>query len=140
MAAGTYHAGNKATVTVGGAEQSTIGWSVNHSVGLQEFRNSKTNSVATNEATWNNFDVNLIFEYDFASNPFSGPKLYAGKSITNVICYMNGSSNATDGFTFPKLTVVSSPVQVNVEGKIGYSVNCRPNGGPITLPGGESVS
>lgn len=135
-----YHSGKLGTSTVGGTELPTINWGVKHDAELQRFRNSKTGSVDANEATFNNFEVTIVYDYDFANPPMGTPKLYAGQTITNTSLYMNGTGDTTNAYGFPKLTVTSSPVTVDINGKIGSQITAVPNGGPVTLPGGATIS
>lgn len=135
----TFHSGKFAVFTINGTSLSTTGWTINNPTEKAVFKNSDTGSVPRQEGTFYGATVTLTYDYNFSSGgtPWGAPISVAPQSvITNVICYLNGTSGPNWNFT--SLFVDGTPQSVQVDGKPAQSIACSLNG-PYTPPGGTLI-
>lgn len=138
MSVGTYHSGFFGTAAVNGVELSVISWSVNPTSDIVVFKNSKTGRYPYREPTYIDVsNISIAVDYDFTQNPYQSPlTIQVGTTLASVNLYMHqtaaGSLNGPFwGFT--SVVVVTTPQDLQVDGKIGTSFTCAING-PFTYP------
>lgn len=133
----TFHSGKESTATVAGTELPTTEWSVDPSIDIQRFLNSKTDDYAVKEGTFKDCPFTISCDYDFDANPFQAPTaITIGTILTNVRLYVNGTSG--DYWHFPSAIVVSTPMTTGTESKPTLTFNCE-NSGQFGYPGSPVV-
>lgn len=129
----TFNSGKESTATIEGTELPTTEWSVDPSVEIVRFLNSKTDDYAIKKPTFKDCTFTITIDWDFDSNPFQTPTtLNIGTELTNVRLYLNGV--ASEYWHFPTAIVVGTPQSTSTEGKIVTTINCE-NSGEFGIPG-----
>lgn len=124
----TFHAGNGGTATVNSVELAVKGWSVDPSVEVARFRNSKTAGYTVKETTWKEATFSIDVDWDFDLNPFAA--LGLGSTVTNVKLFLRAAGQF---WLFPSAIVVSEPQSLEVNGEIVTRINLE-NSGTFTAP------
>lgn len=125
----TFHAGNQGTATINAVELAVVSWSVDPSVEIARFRNSKTAGFTVKEATWKEATFSIEVDWDFDLNPFAAVGL--GTTVTNVKLFLRGTGGQF--WLFPSAIVVGTPQRTEVDGKVTTTINLE-NSGTFTAP------
>ena len=132
MAASVFHSGAFGTAALGTNELSVVGWSVQPTAQLVEFKNSKSGGYVLREATFKDCSVTIDADFDFGNNPFQTPySIQPGTTLTNVkLCLHQSASGQLDGlaWTFSSLVVDSTPQKLQVDGRITTRFTAKGNG------------
>jgi hypothetical protein len=132
MAASVFHSGSFGTAALGTNELSVVGWSVQPTAELVEFKNSKSGGYVLREATFKDCTVTIDVDFDFGNNPFQSPySIQPGTTLSTVkLCLSQTAAGALDGlaWTFSSLVVDSTPQKLLVDGKITTRFSAKGNG------------
>lgn len=129
---GTPIAGYEGRVEINGTVVKLEKWSVTPQA--QDIKTTNFESGGFDEGITGIRSADIEFSgfWDAASNPHSNPPGFqAGDILTNVYLYVRVTGNRR--FTFPKMRVISVPVQNSVEGRVELSVRGKSDG-PFTYP------
>lgn len=132
----TFHSGVGGTATIGGTELPVTDWSVDPTVEIVPFRNSKTGSYSVKEATYKDVNASIGVDYDFDSSPYSvAGGITIGTVLSNVKLHLRGAgSGGTSPFwNLPSAIVVSTPQRLEVNGRIVTTINVT-GSGSFTYP------
>jgi hypothetical protein len=128
----TFHSGTGGTVTIGGVELPVTSWSVDPSVEIVPFRNSKSGGYSIKEPTYKdaNFTVEVDFDYD--ANPFAvAGGLTIGTTVSAVKLFLRGAGTvptAQPYWSFPSAIIVSTPQRNETNGRLTTTFNMTANG------------
>lgn len=129
-----FHSGKGGTVTIGGTELPITEWSVDPSVEIQRFHNSKTGDFAVKEGTFKDCPFTITLDFDLDENPFQTPiTVQAGEEISTVKLILPPDAATGKFWLFPVAVVVGTPQSLAVEGKITTTINCE-NSGTFSYP------
>jgi hypothetical protein len=133
----TFHSGKggTATFTPAGGGTSVVelpitNWSVDPKTEMVNFRNSKTGNYSKKEATFKDCDFTIGLDYDFDGSVFAAPiSLNEGDVLTGVHLYLGPTGTTSTSFwLFPSAIVLGTPQTLEVDGKIGTTINCTADG------------
>lgn len=129
-----FKSGKNAVCTINGTRIPLMEFSVTGQPDSVEFTNSETGNIPRNEATFLRKQVVITYDFDFNGTPWGSPiSVFDGAVLTNVLCYLSGTSGLNWNFT--SLYVENADQTVSVTGKPQQKLTCKLNG-PYTPPGG----
>lgn len=130
----TPRSGKNAVVRIGTTVVTCHDWSVDYSADELPVDNFEDGGFGRTTTGLLRAKITLEMDADSAANPYDSPiALNPGTVVTNLKCYLNGTSNAF--WLFPTAVVLTAPQKAGVKGTISNTFTLASQG-VFSQPGG----